>query len=57
MTRMSAELASAVALADATALRQADLIGLTWNDVTDDGLTFRPAKLQKRSTQRLFVPM
>jgi integrase len=53
----SPQIASAIALAYATAQRQADLLSLTWNDVTHDGVTFRPAKLQKRSNQRIFVPM
>jgi integrase len=30
---------------------------LTWNDVGPDGVTFRPSKTQKRSNQRLVVPM
>ena len=54
---MTSEFSGAVALAYATAQRQGDLVSLTWNDVTDDGITFRPSKQQKRSKQRLFVPM
>jgi integrase len=54
---MPSEIAAAVSLAYATAQRQGDLIGLTWNDVSEEGITFRPAKQQKRSKQRLFVPM
>ncbi|HZZ90556.1 MAG TPA: tyrosine-type recombinase/integrase, partial [Caulobacteraceae bacterium] len=54
---MPAELAAAVCLAYATAQRQGDLLSLTWTDVTDDGVIFRPAKAQKRSQQRLLVPI
>ncbi len=56
-SKMTPEMAGAVMLAYTTAQRQGDLISLTWNDVTTDGLTFRPAKQQKRSRQRLFVPI
>jgi integrase len=57
MTAMAPEFASAVALAYATAQRQGDLMALTWHDVGPDGVTFRPSKQQKRSNQRLVVPM
>ena len=50
------EVGAAVALAYATAQRQGDLLTLTWNDVTDEGVLFRPSKQQK-AKQRLFVPM
>jgi integrase len=55
--KMPVELGAAVALAYATAQRQGDLLGLTWGDVGPEGVVFRPAKQQKRSSQRLIVPM
>jgi integrase len=55
--KMPIEFASAVALAYTTAQRQGDLVSLTWNDVSEDGVQFRPEKQQKRSKQRLFIPI
>jgi integrase len=55
--KMPPEFAGAVFLAYSTAQRQGDLVGLTWNDVKPDGVTFRPAKQQKRFNQRLMIPM
>ena len=55
--RMSVEMRAALLLAYATAQRQGDLLSLTWNDVTADGVTFRPAKQQRRFRQRLLVPI
>ncbi|HEY9217666.1 MAG TPA: tyrosine-type recombinase/integrase [Phenylobacterium sp.] len=47
------ELTWAVRLAYATGQRQGDLLSLTWNDVSDEGVTFRTSK----TGVRLFVPM
>jgi integrase len=50
------DVAAVVLLAYATGQRQSDLLSLTWNDVTESGVTFRPSK-QRRAKQRLYVPM
>lgn len=49
----SAELAWAVRLAYATGQRQGDLLALTWNDVSAEGITFRTSK----TGVRIFVPL
>lgn len=56
-SEMTQEFAAAVLLAYSTGQRQGDLLSLPWAEVTPDHVTFRPSKQQKRTKQRLVIPM